>query len=87
MSRRNIVQTISSSFTTVWYNATKFGINSVKSLVQNGLFIRVNQIIMAISLALISKISRICKIIAFRGDGYEKALLKIDLLKCPGKLT
>ena len=63
MNRQNIVQTISSSFPTVWCNATKFGIN---------------QIMMVITLASISGISRICRIAAFSGDGLVKALLKLD---------
>ena len=63
MNRQNIVQTISSSFPTVWYNATKFGIN---------------QIMMVITLASISGISRLCRIAAFSGDGLVKSLLKLD---------
>jgi len=63
MNRQNIVQSISSSFPTVWYNATKFGIN---------------QIMMAITLASISGISRLCRIAAFSGDGLVKSLLKLD---------
>ena len=43
MNRQNIVQAISSSFPTIWYNATRFGIN---------------QILMAITLSSISGISR-----------------------------
>ena len=78
MNRQNIGQTISLSFPTVWYNASKFGINPVKSALQNRLFNRVNQILMAITLSSISGISRICKIAAFSGDGLVKALLKLD---------
>jgi hypothetical protein len=78
MNRQNIVQTISSSFTTVWYNATKFGINPVKYALQNRLFNRVNQIMMAITLASISGISRLCRIAAFSGDGLVKSLLRLD---------
>ncbi|MFA5769552.1 MAG: IS1380 family transposase [Bacteroidales bacterium] len=63
MNRQNIVQSISSSFPTVWYNATKFGIN---------------QIMMAITLASISGISRLCRIAVFSGDGLVKSLLKLD---------
>jgi len=50
MNRQNIVQTISSSFPTVWYNATKFGSN---------------QIMMAITLASISGISRLMQDCSF----------------------
>ena len=63
MNRQNIVKSISSLFPTRWHNATKFG---------------VNQILMAITLASISGISRICKIATFSGDGLVKALLKLD---------
>ncbi|WP_289055912.1 transposase [Carboxylicivirga marina] len=63
MNRQNIVKCISASFPTEWHNATKFG---------------VNQILMSITLASISGISRICKIAAFSGDGLVKALLKLD---------
>lgn len=63
MNRQNIVKSISTSFPTDWHNATKFGIN---------------QILMAITLASISGISRICKIAAFSGDGLVKTLLKLD---------
>ena len=63
MNRQNIVKSISASFPTQWQNATKFG---------------VNQILMAITLASISGISRIRKIAAFSGDGLVKALLKLD---------
>jgi hypothetical protein len=63
MNRQNIVKIFSNSFPTVWYNATKFG---------------VNQILMAITLSSISGISRICRIAAFSGDGLVKALLKLD---------
>ena len=63
MNRQNIVRSISSSFPTVWHNATKFG---------------VNQVLMAITLASISGISRICRIAAFSGDGLVKALLKLE---------
>ncbi|MBA7570908.1 hypothetical protein ES708_12664 [subsurface metagenome] len=63
MNRQNIVKTIGKSFPTVWYNATRFG---------------VNQILMAIILSSISEISRICKIATFSGDGLVKALLKLD---------
>jgi hypothetical protein len=63
MNRQNIVKIFGNSFPTVWYNATKFG---------------VNQILMAITLSSISGISRICWIAAFSGDGLVKALLKLD---------
>lgn len=63
MNRQNIVRILNSSFPTVWHNATKFG---------------VNQILMAITLASISGISRICRIAAFSGDGLVKALLRLD---------
>jgi len=63
MNRQHLVRSISSSFPTVWHNATKFG---------------VNQVLMAITLASISGISRICRIAAFSGDGLVKALLKLD---------
>jgi len=63
MNRQNIVKSISVSFPTRWHNATKFG---------------VNQILMAITLASISGINRICRIAAFSGDGLVKALLKLD---------
>jgi hypothetical protein len=63
MNRQNIIRSISSFFPTVWYNATKFGIN---------------QILMAITLASISGISRICRIAVFSGDGLVRALLKLN---------
>jgi len=63
MNQQNIVQSISSSFHTVWHNATRFG---------------VNQILVAIILSSISGISRICRIAAFSGAGLVKALLKLD---------
>jgi hypothetical protein len=63
MNRQNIIRSISSSFPTVWHNATKFG---------------VNQILMAITLASISGVSRICRIAAFSGDGLVKSLLRLD---------
>lgn len=63
MNRQNIVKSISISFPTRWHNATKFG---------------VNQILMAITLASITGINRICRIAAFSGDGLVKALLKLD---------
>ena len=44
-------------------NVTKFG---------------VNQILIAITLASISGISRICRVTAFSGDGLIKAILKLD---------
>ena len=50
MNRQNIVRSISTSFPTVSHNATKIG---------------VNQILMAITLASISGISRINKIVDF----------------------
>jgi hypothetical protein len=63
MNRKDIVKSISSSFPTEWHNATKFGIN---------------QVLMAITLASISGIGRICRISAFTGDGLVKALLGLD---------
>jgi hypothetical protein len=63
MNRQHLVKSISSSFPTVWHNATKFG---------------VNQVLMAITLASISGISRICRIAAFSGDGLVRALLRLD---------
>ena len=63
MNRQNIVRSISTFFPIVWHNATKFG---------------VNQILMAIKLAIISGISRINKIAAFNGDGLVKTLLNLD---------
>ena len=63
MNRQNIIKSISTSFTTDWHNATKFGIN---------------QILIAIMLASISGISRICKIAVFSGDGLVRTLLKLD---------
>ena len=63
MNRQNIVKSISTLFPSGWHNATKFG---------------VNQILMAITLASISGISRINKIAAFSGDGLVKTLLKLD---------
>jgi len=63
MNRQNIVKSISACFPTQRHNATKFG---------------VNQILMSITLASISGISRICKIAAFSGDGLVKVLLKLD---------
>lgn len=63
MNRQHIVKSISNSFPTVWHNATKFG---------------VNQVMMAITLASISGISRIYRIAVFSGDGLVKALLKLD---------
>jgi len=63
MNKQKIVQSISSSFPTEWHSATKFG---------------VNQILLTISLAAISGISRINKIAVFSGDGLVKSLLKLD---------
>jgi len=63
MNRQRIVKSMSSSFPTEWHNATKFG---------------VNQVLMAITLASISGISRICRIAAFSGDGLVKTLLRLD---------
>ena len=63
MNRQHLVKSISSSFPTVWHNATKFG---------------VNQVLMAITLASISGISRICRIAAFSEDGLVRALLRLD---------
>jgi len=77
MNRQNIIRSISSSFPTVWHNATKFGVNPVKSELRNKLFNRVNQILMAITLASISGVSRICRIADFSGDGLVKSLLRL----------
>ncbi len=63
MNRQNIIRSISSSFPTVWHNAKKFG---------------ANQVLMAITLALISGVSRICRIAAFSGSGLVKSLLRLD---------
>lgn len=63
MNHQHIVRSIISSFPTEWHNATKFGIN---------------QVLVAITLASISGISRICRIAAFSGDGLVKALLRLD---------
>lgn len=63
MNRQHIVRSFSSSFPTVWHNATKFG---------------VNQVLMVITLASISGINRIYRIATFSGDGLVKALLKLD---------
>jgi len=63
MNRQNIEKVLDKTFPTVWYNATKFG---------------VNEILMAITLSSISGISRICRIATFSGDGLVKALLKLD---------
>ena len=63
MNRQNIVKSISTLFPTQRNNATKFG---------------VNQILMAITLASISGINRICRIATFSGDGLVKTLLKLD---------
>jgi len=62
MNRQGIVKSISALFPTRWHNATKFG---------------VNQILMSITLASISGVSRICKIASFSGDGLVKTLLKL----------
>ncbi len=62
MNRQNIIRSISLNFPTEWHNATKFG---------------VNQILMAITLASISGISRIYRIAAFSGDGLVKSLLRL----------
>jgi len=63
MNRQHIIKSISSYFRTVWHNATKFGVNLV---------------LMAITLASIIGISRICRFSAFSVDGLVKALLKLD---------
>ena len=63
MNRQNIVKPISSSFLTVWHNATKFG---------------VIQVLFAIILISNSGISLICRFAAFSGDGLVKAILKLD---------
>jgi len=63
MNRQYLVKSISSSFPTVWHNATKFG---------------VNQVLIAVTLASLSGINRICKIANFSGDGLVKAFLRLD---------
>jgi len=63
MNRQNIVKSFHTTFPTIWQNATKFGIN---------------QILMAITLASISGVNRICKIATFSGDGLVKVILKLD---------
>ena len=63
MNRQKIVKSVSALFHTQRHNAIKFG---------------VNQILMAVTLASVSGISRICKIAAFSGDGLVKTLLKLD---------
>jgi hypothetical protein len=63
MSHQHIVRSITSSFPTEWHNATKFGISHV---------------LVGITLASVSGISRICRIAAFSGDGLVKALLRLD---------
>ena len=62
MNRQNIVKSISTLFPADWHNASKFG---------------VNQILMAVTLASISGISRINKIAAFSGDSLVKTLVII----------
>ena len=63
LSHNNIVSSISPSFPTEWHNTTKYG---------------VNQLLMAITLASISGISRICRITVFDGDGLVKTFLRLD---------
>jgi len=63
MNRQNIVKSFHKSFPSIWHNATKFGIN---------------QILMAITLASVSGVNRICKIATYSGDGLVKVLLKLD---------
>lgn len=63
MNSQNIVKSISSFFPTDWQSATKFGNN---------------QILMAIILASVSGISKICKIAAFSGDGLVRTMLKLE---------
>jgi hypothetical protein len=60
MNRQNIVKSISTLLQIKRHNATKFG---------------VHQIFMAITLASISRVNRICWISAFSSDGLVKALL------------
>ena len=62
MNRQNIIRSIGSGFPTEWHNATKFG---------------VNQVLMAITMASISGIGRICRISDFSSDGLVKALLRL----------
>lgn len=63
MNRQNIIRFISLSFPAVWHNSTKFGVNPVKSALRNKLFNRVNQILMAVTLASINVINLMCRII------------------------
>jgi hypothetical protein len=63
MNRQYIVKSNSSMFHTEWHNVTKFGIN---------------QVLMSITLASISGISRINKISVFSGYSLVKLLLKLD---------
>jgi len=63
MNRQGIIKSFHSNFTTKWYNATKFG---------------ANQILIAITLASISGINRLCKIATFTGDGLLKAILNLQ---------
>ncbi|HBH83789.1 MAG: hypothetical protein A2X05_08155 [Bacteroidetes bacterium GWE2_41_25] len=74
MNRQNIIRSISSTFPIEWHNATKFCINPVKSALQNRLFSRINQVLMAITLASISGIGQICRIAAFsyKANGWDK---------------
>jgi TM2 domain-containing membrane protein YozV len=62
MNRKNIVKSSSSLFSTEWRNATKFVDN---------------QVLMAITLALISGIGSTHIVSAFNGYGLVKALLKL----------
>jgi len=78
MNRQNIIQSNSSSFPTVWYNATRFGVNTVKSTLLSRLFNMINQILVTIILSSICGISRICRIAAFNEGGLVKSILKLD---------
>jgi len=63
MNRQDIIRSFHIHFPTVWYNATKFG---------------VNQILMAITLASMSGINRLSRIASFTGDGLVKVLLNLQ---------
>ena len=63
MNKQKVIRSISKTFPTEWYNATKFG---------------VNQILLSVTFASISGIGRIRKISTFTGDGLVKTLLKLD---------
>jgi hypothetical protein len=78
MNKQGIVKSISTLFPTEWHSATKFGVNPVKSALQNKLFNGVNQVLISIAMSSFCGINRICKIASFTGDGLVSALLKLD---------